>query len=93
MNDGGYDVVESECSNSHRLFCAQCKVACHTGISYSKDERSREDIMVMELAKKKKWRRCPNCKIYVEKIESCLHITCRFLYFSNYCSQAAILGI
>ncbi|KAF7120754.1 hypothetical protein RHSIM_Rhsim13G0104900 [Rhododendron simsii] len=30
----------------------------------------REDVMVMELAKKKKWRRCPNCKFYVEKVSA-----------------------
>lgn len=86
LNDGGTDhlVVESECPNCHRLFCAQCKVAWHAGVSctefrnLNKDERSREDIMVMELAKNKKWRRCPNCKIIVEKIQGCLHISCRY---------------
>ncbi|XWS20004.1 hypothetical protein CRYUN_Cryun31cG0064500 [Craigia yunnanensis] len=67
VDDEGSDVVESECPNCRRLFCAQCKVAWHAGIScsefqnLSKDERCREDIMVMELAKKNNWRRCPNC--------------------------------
>ncbi|XP_022720805.1 E3 ubiquitin-protein ligase RNF144B [Durio zibethinus] len=83
VDDGGPDVVESECPNCHKLFCAKCKVAWHAGISccefqnLSKDERSKEDIMMMDLAKNSKWRRCPNCKIFVEKIEGCLHISCR----------------
>ncbi|KAM2993604.1 hypothetical protein FF2_045682 [Malus domestica] len=36
--------------------------------------------MVLELAKKNKWRRCPTCKFIVEKNEGCLHITCRCGY-------------
>ncbi|XP_021294620.1 LOW QUALITY PROTEIN: E3 ubiquitin-protein ligase RNF144B-like [Herrania umbratica] len=57
VDDGGHHVVESECPNCHRLFCAKCKVAWHAGIScsefqnLSKDERSREDIMIMEVDK------------------------------------------
>ena len=30
------------------------------------DERGREDLMPSELAREKKWRRCPQCKFYVE---------------------------
>ncbi|CAK9144670.1 unnamed protein product [Ilex paraguariensis] len=35
----------------------------------NKDERGREDMMLMELAKNKQWRRCPHCKFYVEKVD------------------------
>ncbi|KAL3625261.1 hypothetical protein CASFOL_030715 [Castilleja foliolosa] len=42
-----------------------------------KDKRSREDIMLMSLAKKMKWMRCPQCNIFVEKITGCFFITCR----------------
>lgn len=89
--DEGEEVISSsECPNCHRLFCAQCKVAWHAGIEcvefqkLNKDEREREDIMVMELAKKKKWKRCPRCKFYVEKVQGCLHIACRFVYDHNF---------
>ncbi|XP_052883427.1 uncharacterized protein LOC108465606 [Gossypium arboreum] len=49
----------------HRLFCAQCRVAWHAGISCSEFRnlgkarlgRPREDIMVVELGKNMKWRR------------------------------------
>lgn len=83
VDDGGEVVTASECPHCRRLFCAQCRVVWHAGIDcsefqrLSKDERGREDIMVMELAKRKQWRRCPRCKFYVEKTAGCLHITCR----------------
>ena len=42
--------------------------------------------MPRELAREKKWRRCLQCKFYVEKTEGCLHITSRsvpyFRFFS-----------
>lgn len=83
VDDGEEVVTVSECPNCRRLFCAQCKVVWHSGMdcrefrSLNKDVREREDIMFTELAKKKKWRRCPCCKFYVEKKEGCLHIVCR----------------
>ncbi|KAL6144403.1 hypothetical protein ACLB2K_055096 [Fragaria x ananassa] len=83
VDDGGEVVTVSECPNCHRLFCAQCRVVWHAGIDcsefqqLSKDERGREDIMVMELAHQKQWRRCPRCMFYVEKTAGCSHITCR----------------
>uniref|UniRef100_A0A803KQW1 RBR-type E3 ubiquitin transferase n=1 Tax=Chenopodium quinoa TaxID=63459 RepID=A0A803KQW1_CHEQI len=83
VDDGGVEVRESECPSCRRLFCARCQVPWHDGVSceefleLGKDEREKEDIMVMKLAKDKSWRRCPNCKIFVEKTEGCLHMTCR----------------
>ncbi|CAL5442895.1 unnamed protein product [Camellia sinensis] len=83
VDDGGEVVTVSECPNCRRLFCAQCNVSWHDGMEcvefqgLSKGGRESEDLMAMELAKKKKWRRCPNCKFYVEKDDGCLHITCR----------------
>ncbi|XP_045787340.1 E3 ubiquitin-protein ligase RSL1-like [Trifolium pratense] len=82
-NEGVGDIRESECPFCHRLFCARCYVPWHPGVGceeYQKmnpDERGREDLLVKELAKQKKWKRCPRCKFYVEKRDGCLHITCR----------------
>ncbi|RHN82081.1 putative IBR domain, Zinc finger, RING-type, E3 ubiquitin ligase RBR family [Medicago truncatula] len=82
-DEGREDVRESECASCHRLFCAKCHVPWHPGIGceeYQKlnvDERGREDLLVRELANKKKWKRCPRCRFYVEKRDGCLHITCR----------------
>lgn len=78
-------IVESECPVCRRMFCAQCKVAWHAGIecrefqTLHKDEREREDIMLMQLAKNKKWIRCPQCKFFVEKSDGCLYMRCRFV--------------
>jgi E3 ubiquitin-protein ligase RNF144 len=69
------------------MFCAQCKVPWHDGVTCTefqrlgKDERGREDLLLRKVAQKSKWQRCPKCKIYVERIEGCVHIICR------YCSQ------
>ncbi|RVW49088.1 putative E3 ubiquitin-protein ligase RNF217 [Vitis vinifera] len=77
---------ESECPVCRRLFCAACYVPWHSGVGceeyqmMNEDEKGREDLMLRELAQEKKWRRCPQCKFYVEKIEGCLHITCRCTY-------------
>ncbi|CAN1343925.1 E3 ubiquitin-protein ligase RSL1 [Linum perenne] len=76
-------IRESECPYCHRLFCAQCGVPWHPDVtcevfqSLGEDERGREDIMVMEMAKSNKWSRCPRCLFYVERTEGCPHITCR----------------
>ncbi|XP_062109157.1 E3 ubiquitin-protein ligase RSL1-like [Humulus lupulus] len=79
-------IMESECPICHRLFCARCNVAWHSGVGceeyerLNEDERGREDLMVTEMANEKKWKRCPRCKFYVEKIDGCLHISCRCNY-------------
>ncbi|WCJ42875.1 RING/U-box superfamily protein [Euphorbia peplus] len=83
IDDGGVVVRESECPNCRRLFCAQCKVPWHGGIEcvefqkLHKDEREREDIMLMKLAKNKHWRRCPKCRVFVERTEGCRFMKCR----------------
>ncbi|XP_014521574.1 probable E3 ubiquitin-protein ligase ARI10 [Vigna radiata var. radiata] len=81
--DEGEVVTISECPHCNRLFCAQCKVSWHAGLDCSEfnalkhDERGREDLLVLDLAKNKSWRRCPKCRFYVEKNEGCSHISCR----------------
>ncbi|XP_015948237.2 E3 ubiquitin-protein ligase RSL1 [Arachis duranensis] len=84
VNDDGNEVVTcSECPHCHRLFCARCRVAWHAGMecgefmSLNENEREKEDLMVINLAKAKRWRRCSKCRIYVEKNEGCSHISCR----------------
>lgn len=81
-------IRESECPECRRLFCAHCRSSWHSGIeceefqNLNADERGREDLMVRELAKEKNWKRCPQCKFYVEKTQGCLHMTCRLLSIS-----------
>ncbi|RZC01363.1 E3 ubiquitin-protein ligase RNF144A [Glycine soja] len=83
INDAEEIVTVSECPHCNRLFCAQCKVSWHAGVeckefqNLKEYEREREDLMVMELAKNKNWKRCPKCSFYVERIDGCTRITCR----------------
>ncbi|XP_074354802.1 E3 ubiquitin-protein ligase RSL1-like [Apium graveolens] len=86
MDDDVSSIVESECPFCRRLFCAQCKVPWHSGVECGefqklhKDEREKEDIMLMKLAKSQKWSRCPRCKFYVERSSGCLFMKCRCGY-------------
>ncbi|KAJ6821996.1 putative E3 ubiquitin-protein ligase RNF144A-B [Iris pallida] len=83
IHDSVEAVGQSECPSCRRLFCVGCKVAWHSGVgcdefrSLGADERSREDVLLMEVASKKKWRRCSSCRFYVEKKDGCNHVTCR----------------
>ncbi|KAL4332064.1 hypothetical protein GQ457_07G030620 [Hibiscus cannabinus] len=83
LNDNqGEIIAETECPNCNRLFCAQCKVPWHPGFSceefqtLGEGERGRDDLMVRNLAKEKKWRNCPSCRFMVERTEGCPHMTC-----------------
>ncbi|XP_042386823.1 E3 ubiquitin-protein ligase RNF144B-like [Zingiber officinale] len=82
--DGGVATLKkAECPHCRRLFCALCKAGWHGELSCSEfqrlrtKERRREDLLLMEVAKEKGWKRCPKCKFFVEKTAGCLHITCR----------------
>ncbi|KAJ1276816.1 hypothetical protein BS78_05G244500 [Paspalum vaginatum] len=80
---GGEVVTESECPVCRRLFCARCRVPWHAVITCAEYEqlapgdRGKEDLVALEMAKGKKWRRCPRCKFWVERHDGCVHITCR----------------
>lgn len=86
VNDGEEIVAQSECPNCWRLFCAQCKTSWYAGIDCAefqksnRDERERENIMMMELAKNKNWKRCPNCRFYVERTSGCMYMKCRSVH-------------
>ncbi|VFQ94267.1 unnamed protein product [Cuscuta campestris] len=77
------EIEESECPECRRLFCAKCQVPWHSEISCSDfqelnlNERQREDIQMMNLAQGKEWKRCPNCRIFVERISGCGFMSCR----------------
>lgn len=83
MNDSEKLIKECECPHCNRLFCAQCRVPWHTGMSceefqeLNEDERGKEDLLLRNLAKERKWGRCPKCKFYVERTEGCPHMICR----------------
>nr|GMD25755.1 probable E3 ubiquitin-protein ligase RNF144A-B [Ipomoea batatas] len=81
--DEKIEVVESECPECRRLFCAKCKVPWHAGIVCSEfqklheNEREKEDILLLNIANQKQWMRCPNCRVYVERVSGCPFMMCR----------------
>lgn len=83
VDDRGGDVPESECPVCRRLFCARCRVPWHAGISCAEygqlapGDKGKEDLVVLEMAKGEKWKRCPHCKYLVDKRDGCVHMTCR----------------
>ncbi|CAN6224465.1 unnamed protein product [Urochloa humidicola] len=76
-------ITNAECPHCRRMFCAQCKVPWHDGITCTefqrlgKDERARNDHLLRKVAQESKWQRCPKCKMYVERTEGCVYIVCR----------------
>ncbi|XP_071740721.1 E3 ubiquitin-protein ligase RSL1 [Rutidosis leptorrhynchoides] len=90
LDDGDVTVTSAECPHCNRLFCAQCKVAWHAGLDCSEykslktGERDPSDLLLMNIAKDKRWKRCPKCAYYVEKIDGCNHIRCRCGYHFCY---------
>ncbi|KAF3339091.1 putative E3 ubiquitin-protein ligase RNF144A-B [Carex littledalei] len=85
-DEGGEEVRNCECPHCNRMFCAKCKVPWHGDMSckefqrLGKDERGQEDLMLRKLAKDKRWQRCPQCRMYVEKIDGCMFMKCRCGY-------------
>ncbi|CAA3005548.1 probable E3 ubiquitin- ligase RNF217 [Olea europaea subsp. europaea] len=86
VNDSRALITEVKCLVCHRSFCAKCRVPWHPEFTcrefqklYSK-RGGKDEVMVKTLAKKKSWQRCPKCKMYVEKSDGCIHITCRCKY-------------
>ncbi|KAK2981732.1 hypothetical protein RJ640_005984 [Escallonia rubra] len=85
VNDSKMAIKEANCPECRRRFCARCRVPWHSEfkcrefqkLNAKRRKSGREEVMVDRLAKKKRWRRCPRCKTFVEKIDGCLHITCR----------------
>ncbi|MBA0597701.1 hypothetical protein Gorai_007500, partial [Gossypium raimondii] len=80
VNDGEKRIKRFPCPLCKRVFCVQCKVAWHSGadcIKFQKLKNLGSDAMLVDLAKRKKWRQCPNCSIYVEKSAGCCYVKCR----------------
>ncbi|KAF5955402.1 hypothetical protein HYC85_008258 [Camellia sinensis] len=84
VNDSGEIIEEINCPACKRSICARCRVPWHVEFTCKEfmrlggKKRGKENMLVEELAKKKSWRKCPECEIYVEKTEGCSHITCSY---------------
>lgn len=81
IHDRHEEIVQCICPLCKKLFCAKCRVPWHTGRDcdkFQKVEKDREDELKLKLlAEIKKWKECPKCKSIVEKVDGCIHMTCR----------------
>lgn len=80
------DIVEYSssccvCPHCKREICVKCKAPWHTELSCDKFQRmkDRNDDLMLDLVERKKWRKCPNCKHGVEKIDGCDEMKCRLV--------------
>ena len=80
---GEGSIAEADCPHCRRLFCARCMVPWHDGVGceefqeLGEHERGREDVMLRRLAGAKRWQRCPQCRMYVERSQGCSFMRCR----------------
>jgi E3 ubiquitin-protein ligase RNF144 len=81
VNDAACAVTSYECPSCHRLFCAQCKVPWHADMNCRQFQKSKRenklDKNFLELAKRKRWQRCPTCSMHVQKAGGCMSVRCR----------------
>nr|XP_018632036.1 probable E3 ubiquitin-protein ligase RNF144A [Nicotiana tomentosiformis] len=79
LDECGENAKRSKCPNCKRLFCFHCKLPWHTGLRCEESGglRDENDIAFRVLAKSKKWKRCPQCRRFVELNEGCKFVTCR----------------
>ncbi|KAF6162113.1 hypothetical protein GIB67_008242 [Kingdonia uniflora] len=79
LNECRGKIRKSECPNCKKSFCFKCKIPWHSGYrcEESGEMRDGNDILFGTLAERKKWRRCPTCKHFVERRTGCHAITCR----------------
>ncbi|KAK3130077.1 hypothetical protein QOZ80_6BG0488610 [Eleusine coracana subsp. coracana] len=94
INDGAVEIKETECPHCHRLFCTSCRVPWHHGIKCKEfkklgdDEKGQDDLTLKSLAKKKKWQRCPKCKMCKQYF--CYHCAApmdKNLHYCNNCQH------
>ncbi|KAL5728495.1 RBR-type E3 ubiquitin transferase [Ranunculus cassubicifolius] len=72
-------VTKASCLECKSMICVQCKVPWHAGYLCEELDsiKDKNDELLGKLAEDMKWKRCPNCKFYVEKISGCNDISCR----------------
>ena len=75
INECGGTVKKSKCPKFKELYCFRCNVPwprCNNCQELENDKK------FFKLAVSKKWVKCPSCSYYVERINGCRHMICRF---------------
>lgn len=79
LDECGGNAKRSQCPSCKRSFCFQCKLPWHAGFQCeeSRELRDRNDVVFGVVAEFNKWKRCPQCRHFVELIEGCKIVKCR----------------
>ncbi|KAG8982684.1 hypothetical protein FRB90_006623 [Tulasnella sp. 427] len=82
LEDDCRSIQNTACPMCKISICVPCRTVAHKGMSCAKWQSSAKsmggsDLALRKLAKKLHWRRCPKCRIVVERNEGCKHMTCR----------------
>lgn len=82
-----------ECPSCATRMCSSCKVPWHGNFTCEayqnlpEAERGEADLVLLNLARKEAWKRCPKCKTMISLTTGCNHMTCRCAYeFCYVCS-------
>ncbi|XLR33358.1 probable E3 ubiquitin-protein ligase ARI10 [Arachis ipaensis] len=84
-------LTESKCPSCNRQICVTCEAVWHHGMMCEEFGRTEnEDRVVMEVAARNRWKRCPNCRFFVEKKHfTCGKIRCKCGYsFCYHCGKS-----
>lgn len=76
--------ASSKCPKCKQPYCPRCKVVWHSGIGCKEYIMKKDEILdnqLIELAKKNKWQRCPDCGFYIERSSGCRRMECRLVSF------------
>ncbi|XP_031106152.1 probable E3 ubiquitin-protein ligase RNF217 [Ipomoea triloba] len=76
--DDKIEVVESECPECRILLVPwYVGIVCSEFQKLHENEREKKDILLLNIANQKQWMRCPNCRVYVERVSGCPFMMCR----------------
>ncbi|KAL4439319.1 hypothetical protein ABPG74_016982 [Tetrahymena malaccensis] len=85
-----------DCPKCMKSYCLNCKCEYHKDQTCSEYKISKnfteDDFKLEKLAVDQKFRKCSNCKIWVEKNQGCDHMTCRCGYQFCYICGGAYLN-
>jgi E3 ubiquitin-protein ligase RNF144 len=83
-DDNHYGKVIEECTCPHckRSVCVKCKTPWHKEMSCEKFQKLKHsnDALMLDLADRRKWKECPNCRHLIEKSQGCNHMKCRLVF-------------
>ncbi|KAG8964417.1 hypothetical protein FRC03_001818 [Tulasnella sp. 419] len=87
------------CPECNRSLCLSCRTAPHPALTCEENMTDSNDAAIYEIARVMGWKRCQMCKMVVERVSGCPHMTCicgnEFCYrcgslYRGGCTQGAL---